>query len=475
MYTTPLLTDFYELTMGQGYFLNKQNPRVVFDMQFRRQPFGSGFSVLAGIEPLIDRLVNLSFSEDDLDYLESQSTFKPAFLDYLKNYKFSGDLYAMDEGSLVFPEEPLIRIHSNLIEAQLIESLLLNIVNFQTLIATKSARIYNTAKGGKIQEFGLRRAQGIDGALSAARAAYIGGVSSTSNTMAGKDYGIPVSGTMAHSWVMTFDDELEAFRSYADLYPENTILLIDTYDTLGCGIENAITVGLEQKKKGRNIGVRLDSGDLQYLSVRVRKKLDDAGLNDAIICVSNDLNEEVIWQLVSNNAPIDLWGVGTQLVTGGCDSSLTGVYKLAARQVDGNYQPTIKVSNNPEKITNPGIKQVYRFYDENKSPLGDLISCADEELSIGGPIRFNHPMYRYKSLKLESYHSAEPLLRKRISGGKICEPHPPIKDIRSSVIEQMEYLDPTHKRLINPHIYKVSLSDKLRDLKFGMIDERLGN
>ncbi len=475
MYNTPLLTDFYELTMGQGYYLKNLNPQVVFDMFYRRQPFGSGFSIFAGLQDLMDRLVNLRFSEKDLNYLDSQGTFKPAFLDFLQNYRFSGDLYAMDEGTLVFPGEPLIRVHSSLIEAQLIESLLLNTINFQTLIATKAARIYNTSKGGEILEFGLRRAQGIDGALSAARAAYIGGVTSTSNTMAGKNYGIPVSGTMAHSWVMAFDDELEAFRAYSEYYPDNTILLIDTYDTLGSGINNAITVGLEQKAKGKNIGVRLDSGDLQYLSVRVRKKLDEAGLKDALICASNDLNEEIIWQLVSNNAPIDLWGVGTQLVTGGSDSSLTGVYKLSARCDDDKYQPTIKVSNNPEKITNPGIKQVFRFFDDQESPLGDLIGLDDEEIIPGSAYRFNHPMYRFKHINMFDYHSLKPLLKKKISGGKICNNHPSIITMRSSVIESMEKLDPTHKRLINPHIYKVSLSDLLRDLKFKMIDNKIND
>ena len=472
MYNTPLLTDFYELTMAQGYFLLEKNPQVVFDMFFRRQPFDGGFSVFAGLEDLLSRLVHLRFADKDLEYLEAQGTFRPEFLDFLKAYRFSGDLYAMDEGTLVFPGEPLIRVHTSLIEAQLIESLLLNIINFQTLIATKSARLYNTTRGGRILEFGLRRAQGIDGALSAARAAYIGGASATSNTMAGKNYGIPVSGTMAHSWIMSFDSELEAFRAYAQIYPDNAVLLIDTYDTLGSGIANAITVGLEQKEKGKRIGVRLDSGDLQYLSVRVREKLDKAGLQDAIICVSNDLNEEVIWQLVSNNAPIDLWGIGTQLVTGGYDSSLTGVYKLAARENGGVMTPTIKVSDNPEKITNPGIKQVYRFYDENQAPLGDLIGFEDEAMETGRTYRFNHPMYRFKYFRLSQYSRVEPLLRKRISRGKAVLPPLPLTNLRSRVIRDLETLDPTHKRLINPHIYKVSLSDALRDLKFDMIGDR---
>ena len=475
MYNTPLLTDFYELTMGQGYYLLGRNPQVVFDMFFRRQPFDSGFSIFAGLEDLLNRLVNLEFTEEDLAYLNAQGTFKPEFLEFLKTYRFSGDLYAMDEGSLIFPGEPIIRIHASLIEAQLIESLLLNVINFQTLIATKAARLYNTTGGGRILEFGLRRAQGIDGALSAARAAYIGGAAASSNTMAGKNYGIPVSGTMAHSWVMSFDDELESFRAYARIYPDNAILLIDTYDTLGSGISNAITVGLEQKAAGKRIGVRLDSGDLQYLSVKVREKLDKAGLEDAIICVSNDLNEEVIWQLVSNKAPIDLWGIGTQLVTGGCDSSLTGVYKLSAREHDGVMLPTIKVSNNPEKITNPGIKQVFRFYDDNQAPLGDLIGLADEEMVPGKVYRFNHPMYRFKNIKMSQYSRIEPLLKKRIDGGKLISPNPPLSEVRNNALQSLADLDPSHRRLINPHLYKVSLSDTLRDLKFDMIGERVND
>lgn len=474
MYTTPLLTDFYELTMAQGYFLNNRNPRVVFEMFFRRQPYGGGYSVFAGLEDLLDRLAGLKFDASDLEYLKEQGSFHPDFLEYLADFRFRGDVYAMNEGSLIFPNEPVIRVHSGLIECQLIESLLLNTVNFQTLIATKAARIFTTSGKGKVLEFGLRRAQGVDGAMSASRAAFIGGAVATSNTLAGKKYSIPVSGTMAHSWVMSFDNELDAFRSYARLYPNNSVFLIDTYDTLGSGIDNAIVVGKELQEKGLNFGVRLDSGDLQYLSTRVRKRLDAAGLPDAFIVVSNDLDEEVIWQLVSSGAPIDSWGVGTQLVTGGSDSSLTGVYKLAAREVRQTFEPTIKVSNNPEKITNPGIKQVYRFYDQADSPLADLMCLEDETPSFDRPIRFNHPSYRYKSFVLRDFHRVEPLLGKKMQGGTPLASSPVLGDIRASVIEQLDVLDPSYTRLINPHIYKISLSDSLRDLKFRMIEERTG-
>lgn len=472
MYNSALVTDLYELTMMQGYFFNRNNPEVVFEMFFRRNPFQGGYSVFAGLEDLLRRLENFTFAEKDIEYLESTGIFNNEFLDYIKDFRFSGDVYSVDEGAVVFPSEPLIIVKANLMEAQLIESMLLNIVNYQTLIATKSSRIYTASGRGDIMEFGLRRAQGIDGALSASRAAYIGGAAATSNTFAGQKFGIPVTGTMAHSWVMSFESELEAFRKYAELYPDKVILLIDTYDTLGSGIENAITVGKELKAKGQNFGVRLDSGDLQYLSEKVRARLDAEGLTDAIIAVSNDLDENIIRQLVRDDAPIDSWGVGTQLVTGGTDSSLTGVYKMVARQSGNELVPTIKLSNNPEKTTNPGFKQVFRFYDKNDSPLADLMAFADEDITGDTTYRFNHPMYRYKSVKISDYARVKPLLKKRIENGNICCEIPTIGDIREQVIADVKNLDRTFKRLINPHIYKVSLSDRLADLKFSMLDEK---
>jgi nicotinate phosphoribosyltransferase len=335
-----LFTDFYELTMMQGYMLQGKNEEVVFDMFFRRQPFSGGYSIFTGLSDILDSLENISFSEEDLNYLRSLKIFKDDFLEYLKEFKFTGNVYAMDEGSIIFPNEPIIRIHSTIIEAQLIESLILNTINFQTLIATKSARVSYASGGSTILEFGLRRAQGFDGALTASRAAFIGGSDATSNTLAGKIYGIPVKGSMAHSWIMAFDSELEAFRKFTELYPDSAILLIDTYDTLGSGIENAIIVGLEQKKKGKSITVRLDSGDFFYLSREIRKRLDAAGLLNAKIVVSNDLDEEIIHQLLTDGATIDTWGVGTNLVTGGTDSAFGGVYKLAAKKIGGIFTAT---------------------------------------------------------------------------------------------------------------------------------------
>ena len=449
-----LTTDFYELTMMQGYYLNNENPDVVFDMFYRTNPFGGGYAVFAGLWELLQR-----------------------FLDYLSTYRFKGDIYAPKEGTTVFPGEPLVRVHTKLIDAQLIESLLLNTVNFQTLIATKAMRVCTAAKDGKVMEFGLRRAQGIDGGLSASRAAYIGGCALSSNTLAGKVFGIPVGGTMAHSWIMAYDNELEAFREFAKIYPNNCVLLIDTFDTLGSGIENAIIVGKEQKAKGLKIGVRIDSGDLSYLARAVRQRLDEAGLEDATICVSNDLTEEIITTLVNDEVPIDSWGVGTNLVTGGNQSALGGVYKLAAkRKADGTFQPTIKISNSYAKTTNPGIKQIYRFYGKDGIALGDLITLDDEEVKEGKDYVFYHPFTDGDIFVLKSgqYARIEKLLINVMKDGKICVPTRTLKDIQDFAKESQSHLHRSHKRLINPHIYKVSLSKKLKTLKHDLILEAKG-
>lgn len=471
MKQSALLTDLYELTMMQGYFFKDRNPHVVFDMFFRNQPFHSGFSVFAGLEDMLRTLENFTFSPEDIDYLAGLNLFHDQFLEYLRNFRFSGDIYSMDEGSIIFPGEPILRVHSPLIEAQLIESMLLNTLNFQSLVATKAARIYHAAEHGKILEFGLRRAQGRDGALSATRAGYIGGCLATSNTLGGKMYNIPVSGTMAHSWVMAFRSELESFEKFAELYPDKAILLIDTYDTLGSGIENAIKVGKKLKEQGKKLGVRLDSGDLSYLSHKIRKKLDEAGLEDAYITVSNDLNEEIIHQLVTDGAPIDMWGVGTNLVTGGNTAAFTGVYKLAAKEVDGLMVPTLKVSNNNEKTTNPGAKQVYRFYDDDNSAIADLITLTEENFDHTRPHSFYHPMYPNTHFTLNRYKTAKPLLHKKMTDGRICVDSPKLADIRAYALQEMDSFDPTYKRIINPHIYKVSLSTALKNLKYRMIDE----
>jgi len=440
-------------------------------MFFRTQPFSSGFSIFAGLEELLQALEQFSFTDEEIDYLRQLGYFDADFLDFLRDFRFRGDIYAMDEGTVIFPGEPLLRVHSSLIEAQIIESLLLNILNFQSLIATKAARIYLASNKGKVLEFGLRRAQGVDGAVSATRAAYIGGAVASSNTYAGKKFGIPVSGTMAHSWVMAFDSEREAFRNFADIYPDKSILLIDTYDTLGSGIDNAIEVGLELKKQGQRLGVRLDSGDLSYLSQKIRKKLDKAGLTDALITVSNDLNEEIIHQLITDGAPIDMWGVGTNLVTGGSTAAFSGVYKLVAKEDDGFMVPTIKVSNNVEKTTNPGSKQVYRFYDDEGMCIADLIALEEELFDDQRPHTFYHPMSPNTFFTVYNYSEARPLLSKKMEAGKITAELPPLQQLRSTALEELESFDQTYKRIINPHIYKVSLSSSLKNLKFKMIDE----
>ena len=405
------------------------------------------------------------------EYLKGLGIFTPEFLEYLKTYRFHGDVYAFDEGTPAFPGEPLIRIESDLMDAQLIETLLLNTVNFQTLIATKASRMVLQAKShGKIMEFGLRRAQGVGG-HTASRASFIGGTVSTSNTYAGKIYGIPVAGTMAHSWIMSMPSEEEAFRKFVEIYPDNGILLIDTYDTLGSGIEAAIKIGLEQKAKGKKIGVRIDSGDLSYLTKKIRKMLDDAGLEDATICVSNDITEDVIKQLVADGAPIDSWGIGTHLVTGGAQSSLNGVYKLSAKEEDGKMVPCLKVSNSYEKTTNPGRKQVYRFFSKDGNALADLITLEDEVLEPKKKYTFYHPFSTadFFTMKSSAYESFQPLLTKKMEGGKRVVPKRDLSEIQKTSAELLSKFDASYKRLINPHIYKVSLSARLRDLKTELI------
>ena len=470
--TSALITDFYELTMMQGYFLKKHNPRVVFDMFYRTNPFSGGYTVFTGLEEVIDALEDFRFSSDDIEYLRSLKFFDPSFLDFLAHYRFSGDVYAFDEGTPAFPGEPLVRIESSLIDCQLVEAFVLNTLNFQTLIATKANRmVYATRGKGAIMEFGLRRAQGENGAHAASRAAYIGGTKVTSNTYAGKKYGIPVSGTMAHSWIMSFGSEEEAFRQYASIYPDNAVLLIDTYDTLGSGIEAAIKIGLEQKAKGKRIGVRIDSGDLNYLPRVIRDRLDKAGLTDATICVSNDLTEEIIQTLVADGVPIDSWGIGTHLVTGGTQSSLNGVYKLAAKQENGVFEPTLKVSNSFEKTTNPGIKQVYRFYDENDNALADLITLDDEEVRNDVNHTFFHPfsMGDFFVMRKDSYKYSRPLLSQKMKGGRRISEKRELHEIQAYAASSLEHLHKSYKRQINPHIYKVSLSRRLRDLKMDLI------
>ena len=473
-----LFTDFYELTMAQGYWKNDMNQDVVFDMFFRRQPFNGGFSIFAGLDTLLDAITDFTFSESDIEYLKSQKIFEQEFLDYLKDFRFSGDMWAFKEGSVIFPQEPVIRIHANLIEAQIVEGLILNHINFQSLIATKTARVWLASKKGAIMEFGLRRAQGNDGAMSATRAAFIGGAAGTSNTLAGKLYDIPVMGTMAHSWIMAFPTELEAFEAYAKLYPTNAVFLIDTYDTLRSGIKNAIKVGAKLVEQGLNFGVRLDSGDISYLTTEVRKELDKAGFTQAKICVSNELTEEIIETLVQQNTPINSWGVGTHMVTGGNEASFTGVYKLAARfdKYSGKNEPAMKFSDNPEKNTNPGIKNVYRLYDENGNAKADIIALEDEVIETNKDYRYYHPMVDYRQFTFNA-SKVEPMLSKVVENGNRVSPKLPagtvLRNAHSLMQKQLESLDASYKRILNPHIYKVSLTEAVKNLKMDFIQKRI--
>jgi nicotinate phosphoribosyltransferase len=475
-----LFTDFYSLTMAQGYWKKNINHRAVFEMFFRQLPFGGGFAVFAGLDTMIERLQRFSFSGDDIAYLRGLGCFEEAFLNYLRDFHFSGSLMAFDEGTVVFPLEPLIRVDGGLIECQIIEGMLLNTINFQSLIATKTARVWLASGKGSIMEFGLRRAQGWDGAMSATRATYIGGAMGTSNTLAGKEFGIPVLGTMAHSWIMAFPSEEEAFRAYAELYPGRTVFLIDTYDTLKSGIRNAVKVGKELAAEGKNFGVRLDSGDIQYLSTEARRILDQAGLSQATITVSNDLDESIIEALVAAGVPVNTWGVGTRMVTGSSEAAFTGVYKMAAREnAEGLLIPAMKFSDNPEKTTTPGIKQVWRVKNSQGLAVADVLSLDDpknpDTIEKGKKCVFWHPAADYRHFYHEVEGSAGPLLKLQMKNGKPCGPRPPLTEIRARAAAEIESLDPSHKRILNPHVYKVSVTPRLRALKLELIKSHLGD
>jgi len=472
-----LFTDFYELTMAQGYWkLGRESGsgdrEAVFDVFFRHNPFAGGYSIFAGLEPLLQDLESFTFSAEDVSYLESLRMFDRDFLDYLSSFKFRCEVWAAEEGELVFPQAPLLRVRGSIVEAQLVEGLVLNRLNFGSLIATKAARAYRASNYGKIMEFGLRRAQGPDGALGASRSSFIGGAAGTSNTLAGRLYGIPVMGTMAHSWIMAFPSELEAFDAYARMYPDATAYLIDTFNTLESGVKNAIASGKALAAAGKRFGVRLDSGDIDYLSREVRKALDAAGLKDAYIVVSNELDESIIEHLVADGAPVDSWGVGTKLVTGGAESAFPGVYKLAAVERGGRLEPTMKFSDNPEKSTNPGVKNVWRLRGEDGLAFADLMTLEDEAPRPGEEVILHHPTADWRHLRVRPAE-VKPLMRKVMEGGKICAALPALADIRSGLRGRMETFDSTYLRLLNPHVYKVSISSALRDLKLSFIGRQM--
>lgn len=461
-----LLTDLYQLTMMQGYLVNGcQNKEAVFDVYFRSLPFKGGYALAAGLEQVVDYIENLAFEEEDLAYLRSLNLFSEEFIKELSNFRFTGDIDAIPEGTVVFPYEPLIRVKGRIFETQLLETSILNLVNFETLIATKASRVVTAADGTPVMEFGLRRAQGPDAGILGARAAYIGGCQSTSNVLAGKRYGIPVSGTQAHSWIQCFPSELEAFRAYARTFPDLCLLLVDTYNVLKSGLPNAIKVGLELEAEGHHfLGIRLDSGDLTYLSKEARRMLDQAGLKNAIIVASNDLDEETIFAIRAQGAAIDSWGVGTNLITSKDNPSLGGVYKLAAEGEQGKFHPRLKVSENIEKITNPGVKKVVRFYDEAGKALADLIALEDDVFAEDKPLTIFDPIQTWKRKTLKNFRTRE-LLKPIFREGKRVYDLPQLKEIQIYSRKELDTFWDEVKRLTNPHRYIVDLSINLFELK----------
>lgn len=472
-----LLTDFYELTMMQGYFKNNEKDMVVFDVFFRANPCNNGYSIAAGLDQVIDYIKNLNFSYEDVDYLRSLGMFSEEFLHYISGFHFSGSIYAIPEGTVVFPKEPLIKVIAPIMEAQLVETAILNIINHQSLIATKTARVVFAAGGDRVLEFGLRRAQGPDAGLYGARAAMIGGCAATSNVLAGAEFGVPISGTHAHSWIMSFPDEYTAFKKYSELYPNACCLLVDTYDTLKSGLPNAIRVFTEMRESGmelKNYGIRLDSGDLAYLSKKARKMLDDAGFEDAFISASNDLDEYLIHDLKMQGAQITAWGVGTHLITSKDCPSFGGVYKLAAiADKDGTFTPKIKLSENTEKITNPGNKTIFRIYEKETGKIkADLISFADEVIDPKEDLLLFDPVDTWKKTLLEggTYEVRELLVPVFINGECVYQ-SPSVMEIAKYCEQEKETLWDETKRLFYPHKVYVDLSQKLYDVKQKLLNK----
>ncbi|MCR5374504.1 MAG: nicotinate phosphoribosyltransferase [Lachnospiraceae bacterium] len=465
-----LLTDLYELTMMQGYYKTKNDNRVVFDAFFRENPFKGGYSIMAGLEQVIDYVKNLRFDEEDIEYLRSLHIFEEDFLDYLKDFKFSGDIYAIPEGSIIFPREPLVKVIAPVMEAQLLETALLNIVNHQCLVATKASRVCDAAEGDGVMEFGLRRAQGPDAGTYGARAAVIGGCNGTSNVLAGKLFNIPVKGTHAHSWIMSFPDEYTAFKKYADLYPDACILLIDTYDTIKSGLPNAIRVFKEMKEAGikpKLYGIRMDSGDLAYLSKKVRAMLDEAGFPDAVISASNDLDEHLIASLKRQGATITSWGVGTHLITAKDNPSFGGVYKLAAIEKDGKFEPKIKLSENTEKVTNPGNKTIYRIYTKDQHKIeADVICFVDEKIDENEDLNLFSPTAPWKRTTYAAgTFTVREMLVPIFKNGECVYTSPSVMEIRDICAKEKDTLWAECRRFDNPHQTYVDLSQKLYDVK----------
>jgi len=468
-----MLVDFYELTMANGFFENgRGNEIAYFDMFFRKVPDNAGYAVMAGVEQVIEYIENLSFSDEDIEYLRSKNMFSEKFLEYLKNFTFECDVWAVPEGTPIFPNEPLLTVRGPAIQAQFIETMILLTINHQSLIATKANRIVSAAQGRPVMEFGSRRAQGYDGAVYGARAAYIGGCAGTACTLSDRDFGVKALGTMAHSWVQLFPAELDAFRAYAKVYPDSCTLLVDTYSTLKSGIPNAITVFKELEASGhKGVGVRIDSGDIAYLSKKARKMLDEAGLDYVQIVASNSLDEYIIRDLIVQGAKIDSFGVGERLVTSKSEPVFGGVYKLAAVEENGEIIPKIKISENAIKITNPSFKDLWRLYDKSTGKaVADVITLADEVIDDTKPYTIFDPEQTYKRTRLTNF-TAKKLRVQIFEKGRCVYKSPSIEEIKAYCSAQLELLWDEVKRFENPHEYYVDLSEPLWQLKHSMLSE----
>lgn len=470
----PLLCDYYEYTMSNGYVENDMEDRIVyFDIFFRNVPDNGGFAIFAGLEQLVDYIVNLRFTDSDIEFLRSKNTFSEKFLTYMKNFRFSGDVWAIPEGTPVFPGEPLVTIRAPVAEAQILETFALLTLNHQTLIATKASRIVRAADGRTVMEFGSRRAQGTDAAILGARAAYIAGCGGTACAVSDKWYGVPASGTMAHAWIMMFDSEYDAFKAFCELYPDNAILLVDTYDTVNSGIPNAIRVFKEVliPKGIDHFAIRLDSGDFAFLTKLARKMLDDAGLPQCRIIVSNALNEWLIRDLLDQGAIIDSFGVGENLITSHSDPVFNGVFKLVAIEKDGEIIPKIKISENIEKITTPHFKKIYRIYDESGKAVADQVCIYDEVIDESKPLELFDPKATWKRKTLTKFKAKE-LMVQVIKDGKLVYDLPTLKEIREHCASELDTLWDEVKRFSNPHQYYVDLSQKLWDVRNDLLSQK---
>ncbi len=469
-----MVMDMYELTMSNGYFNREyQDTMVAFDVFYRNNPDQAGFAIFAGLEQVIEYIQNIHFSEEDIEYLRSKKMFTEDFLQYLLNFKFKGDIYAMPEGTVMYPNEPIVTVVAPLIDAQLIETTILLEINHQSLIATKTNRIVRAAGGKPVSDFGARRAHNVDAAVYGARAAYIGGAASTATVLAGKMFHIPISGTMAHSWVMTFDNEYEAFKAYAESYPDAVVLLADTYDVLKSGVPNAIRVAKEVlEPMGKRLkGIRLDSGDLAYLSKEARKMLDAAGLSDCIIVASNSLDEYTITSLNRQEAKIDSYGVGEKLITSSTAPVFGAVYKLVAISKDGRFVPKIKISETIEKITNPGIKEIYRVYDKDGKAVADYLTLKGEEIDAANPVRYVDPVYYWKN-RCFTDCTFKPLQRQIFKAGKLVYNLPSLEEIRSYVKDQLENeIWKEEQRFENSHTHYLDMSPAMFELKMSLLHE----